>query len=65
MVLTGHGEWRSKVGRRAREKTRVIEIWYRLAADSDAKIETIRTAYKTSFGQESVMRVDGVSCVSF
>ena len=65
MVLTGQGEWRSKVGRRAKEKTRVIEIWYRPAADSDAKIEAIRAAYKARFGQESVMRVDGVSCVSF
>jgi hypothetical protein len=65
MVLTGYGQWRSSEGGRAREKSRVVEIWYRPAADSDAKIEAIRTAYKVRFGQESVMRVDGVSCVSF
>ncbi len=65
MVLTGYGQWRSTETGSAREKSRVVEIWYRPAADSDAKIETIRAAYKTRFGQESVMRVDGVSCVSF
>jgi hypothetical protein len=65
MVLTGYGQWRSSETGSAREKSRVVEIWYRPAADSDAKIESIRAAYKARFGQESVMRVDGVSCVSF
>jgi len=65
MVLTGDGQWRSSVGGRAKEKSRIVEIWYRPAADSDPKIEAIRTAYKVRFGQESVMRVDGASCVSF
>lgn len=65
MVLTGYGQWRGSDGDRSKEKARVVEIWYRPAADSDAKIEAIRAAYKVRFGQESVMRVDGVSCVSF
>jgi hypothetical protein len=65
MVLTGDGQWRSSVGGRAKEKSRIVEIWYRPSADSDARIEAIRSAYKGRYGQESVMRVDGVSCVSF
>jgi uncharacterized protein DUF3574 len=65
MVLTGLGLWRSSEGSQAREKSRMVEIWYRPARNSDANIEAIRAAYKTRFGQESVMRVDGVSCVSF
>jgi hypothetical protein len=65
MVLTGYGQWRDSAGGRAREKARVVEIWYRPSADSDARIEAIRAAYKGRFAQESVMRVDGVSCVSF
>jgi hypothetical protein len=65
MVLTGYGQWRTSAGGRAEEKTRVIEIWYRTTPDSEAKIEAIRSAYKARFAQESVMRVDGVSCVSF
>ena len=66
MVLTGDGQWRSSVGGgRAKEKSRIVEIWYRPTADSEARIEAIRTSYKRRYGQESVMRVDGVSCVSF
>ena len=42
MVLTGDGQWRSNVGRRAKEKARIVEIWYRPAAESEAKIEAIR-----------------------
>jgi hypothetical protein len=32
---------------------------------ADARIEAIRSAYRQNFDQESVMRVDGLSCVSF
>ena len=64
-VLTAHGQWRSRSGEVSREPSRVLLIWYRRDADSEAGIEAIRLAYKTQFAQESVMRVDGVSCVSF
>jgi hypothetical protein len=63
-VLQGYGQWRSG-GAVARESERVLLIWYKPDAGSDAKIEAIRAAYKARFGQDSVMRVDGVSCVSF
>jgi Protein of unknown function (DUF3574) len=65
MVLTGDGQWRSSVGGRAQEKSRIVEIWYRPSAESEDRIEAIRSSYKRRYGQESVMRVDGVSCVSF
>ena len=65
MVLTGDGQWRSSVDGRAKEKSRIVEIWYRPSTDSEPKIEAIRSAYKGRYGQDSVMRVDGVSCVSF
>ena len=65
MVLTGYGQWRGSEGGRAKEKSRVIEIWYRPGAESDVNIEAIRAAYKARFKQQSVMRVDGLSCVSF
>jgi hypothetical protein len=65
MVLTGYGQWRDSAGDRSREKSRVVEIWYRPSGESDAKIEAIRALYKERFTQESVMRVDGISCVSF
>ena len=65
MVLTGDGQWRSSVSGSAKEKSRIVEIWYRPSTDSEPKIEAIRSAYKGRYGQDSVMRVDGVSCVSF
>ena len=57
-VLTGYGQWRKTHGLR-KEGSRVLLIWHAPAADSEAKIEAIRDAYKARFGQDSVMRVDG------
>jgi hypothetical protein len=64
-VLNGYGQWRNGAGAIAREKSVMLVIWHRRTADSEARIEAIRAAYKARFGQESVLRVDGVSCVSF
>jgi hypothetical protein len=64
-VLTAYGQWRSRSGEVAKEPSRVLVIWHRRGAGSEIDIEAIRQAYKTQFGQESVMRVDGTSCVSF
>jgi hypothetical protein len=64
-VLRGYGQWRTKHGVIARVLTHVLVIWYRPGADSEAKIGAIRAAYKAQFTQDSVMRVDSVSCVSF
>jgi hypothetical protein len=64
-VFTGYGQWRGSSGAIAREKSVMLVIWHRPAADTEAKIEAIRSAYKSRFAQDSVLRVDGVSCVSF
>jgi Protein of unknown function (DUF3574) len=64
-VLAGNGQWRNDAGVLTREKSRMLLIWYAATADSDGKIEAIRNAFKAGFGQESVMRVDNRSCVSF
>ena len=64
-VVAAYGQWRSRSGEVAREPSRVLVIWYRREAASEAGIEAIRQAYKAQFSQESVMRVDGISCVSF
>jgi len=64
-VLNGYGQWRNSAGAIAKENARVLLVWYRPGADVDAKIEAIRQVYKARFAQESVMRVDGISCVSF
>jgi hypothetical protein len=64
-VLTGYGQWRNSAGVIAKETSRMLVIWHRPAAEADSKAEAIRNAYKAQFAQESVMRVDSASCVSF
>lgn len=64
-VLTGYGQWRNAAGALVKETSRVLVIWAKPAPDVQASIEAIRTAWKTRFQQESVMRVDSASCVSF
>jgi hypothetical protein len=63
-VLTGYGQWRSGDSVH-KEGSRLLLIWAPRTADSDPRIEAIRNAYKARFEQESVLRVDGLSCVSF
>lgn len=64
-VLAGQGQWRSADKRLVREAMRMVVILYAPGEDSNARIEAIRTAYKTRFGQDSVLRVDSGACVSF
>lgn len=64
-VLSGYGQWRGDSGALAKEASRLLLIWYSPAPDTEHKIEAIRAAYRERFTQDSVMRVDGRSCVSF
>lgn len=64
-VFDGHGQWRGGSGRITREHARLLLIWYVPDESSEARIEAIRVAYKTRFRQDSVLRADGVSCISF
>ena len=64
-VLSAYGQWRGDTGPLTKEASRVLLVWYAPEPDSSHKIEAIRTAYRERFSQDSVMRVDGRSCVSF
>ena len=64
-VLSGYGQWRGDSGTLAKEASRLLLIWYAPAPDTEHKIEAIRAGYRERFSQDSVMRVDGRSCVSF
>jgi hypothetical protein len=64
-VLRGPGQWRGSDGFLAREQSNILVIWHEPTARTEADIEAIRTAYKQRFDQESVMRVESLSCVSF
>ncbi|MGE0860194.1 MAG: DUF3574 domain-containing protein [Gammaproteobacteria bacterium] len=63
--LSGQGQWRRPDGVISHEPSRVLLIWYTPGTDRDRDIEAVRERYKTRFKQLSVMRVDGVDCVSF
>lgn len=64
-VLRGLGQWRGSDGRLTRERSNVVIIWYEPTDRTEADIEAIRHAYERQFDQQSVMRVESVSCVSF
>jgi hypothetical protein len=64
-VLRGPGQWRGQDGRLSKEQSNMLIIWHQRTAQADAEIEAIRAAYKQQFDQESVMRVDSTSSVSF
>ncbi len=65
-VLTGYGQFRSAEGIIVRERSAVLILLYPAqSAENDAKIQEIREAYKRLFHQESVLRVDSFSLVSF
>lgn len=65
-LLTGYGQFRNSVGSIIREKSFVLILFYPpQQQDANARVQEIRQNYKTAFQQESVLRVDGFSVVSF
>ena len=64
-VLGGSGQWRSPTGTIVKEGSKVLLVWLKPGPDAEARVEAIRAAYKARFVQESVMRVDSLSCVAF
>ena len=64
-VFEGYGQWKDAAAHSIREPSRMLLIWYERDAASDAKIEAIRSAYRKRFKQQSVLRADSISCVSF
>lgn len=64
-VTTAFGQWRNPQGRIISETSRVLLILHTPSADSNGKVEAIRTAYKLRFNQTTVLRVDSFACASF
>ncbi|MBI1765376.1 MAG: DUF3574 domain-containing protein [Acidobacteria bacterium] len=65
-VLTGYGQFRNSAGVIVKERSMELILLYPpQMRDADRKIEEIRTAYKQTFQQESVLRVDSLAAVSF
>jgi Protein of unknown function (DUF3574) len=64
-LLRGSGQIRNAKGMTVREGTKLLILLYPYDRDSSRKIESIRAEYSKAFQQESVLRVDSSSCVSF
>jgi hypothetical protein len=59
-VIEGYGQYKDKSGQIVKEKSRVLILLYakKSRKDIDPKLEAIREAYKKTFQQESVLRLD-------
>lgn len=66
-LLAGRGQFRNLQGIIVKENSKLLILLYPIDKESKSsrKIEQIRRAYKTAFQQESVLRTDSRSCVSF
>jgi hypothetical protein len=65
-VLSGNGQFRGSSGTIKREGAMFVILLYPAGEKtSSARIEEIRDSYRKTFAQESVLRVDGESCVYF
>jgi hypothetical protein len=65
-ILTGYGQFTNSNGALIREKAHVLILLYPAQLqEANKSIQDIRQLYKDAFGQESVLRVDSFSLVSF
>jgi hypothetical protein len=65
-LLTGSGQFRDASGTIVVEGSKLLILLVpRRDARAQQKIEAIRSDYRHQFQQESVLRADAVSCVSF
>jgi len=64
-VLDGHGQFRDRRGTIVQEDARIVVLLYDPEdRTAGARIESIRRAYAQAFRQGSVLRADGIACVS-
>lgn len=64
-IVHGYGQWRQQDGVIAREASRMLVLLHKKNAENHIEIEGLRASYRQRFKQESVLRVDSTSCVSF
>lgn len=65
-LLTGYGQFKNSAGTIIKEKSFVLILFYPgNTIDANKKIQEIREAYKAANYQESVLRADNYSIISF
>jgi hypothetical protein len=64
-LLSGKGQFKNAAGQIIQEGSKLLILLYPFSKQSSAGVDEIRAEYKTTFQQQSVLRVDEPSCVSF
>ncbi len=64
-LLGGKGQFKDSAGTIVQEGAKLLVLLYRFDQESNRAVEEIRDEYKEDFQQESVLRVDEQTCVSF
>jgi Protein of unknown function (DUF3574) len=64
-VISGRGQFKGASGLTEKEGSKLLILLYPYSRASSRKVERIREDYKRLFEQQSVLRVDAQSCVSF
>jgi hypothetical protein len=64
-LLTGNGQFQDSTGHIIQEGSKLLILLYPFSKRSSALVDEIRAEYKSAFQQESVLRTDEHSCVSF
>ena len=64
-LLTGNGQFKDSTGNIVQEGSKLLILLYPFNKKRSALVDEVRAEYKTAFQQESVLRIDEHSCVSF
>ena len=64
-LLAGKGQFRGADGAIEQEGSKLLILLYPYSRARSKAVEQIRVAYKRSFDQQSVLRTDASSCISF
>lgn len=64
-VYDAKGQWPDENGKIVRENSKALILIHNPDNSSSVSINELRDTYKKRFGQQSVIRVDSLICVSF
>lgn len=64
-LITATGQFKGSNAAVIKEQSKLLLLLYPFDAESNRRIEHIREAYRSTFQQQSVLRTDARSCVSF
>ena len=64
-LIAATGQYQNAAGSLVQEGSKLLILLYPFSKKDSSAVEEIREAYKAAFQQESVLRVDEQSCVSF